>query len=80
MCKGNKGVTSFSEICFPEAARHSVAISRFVEVYTVAIDRFRQNNFSEMLMKDTAYKVIASESEQVLVMLAKLNPAEQAKR
>ena len=73
MCKGHKGPAAFSEICFPEAERRSVAISRFAEAYTVAIQRFRSNKFSQMLIKDAAYEAIETESQQVLVMLATLN-------
>ena len=80
MGKGNKGAACFSEICFPEAERRAVAISRFAEVYTVAINRFRQNKFSQMLIKESAYDRIITESEKVLGMLSKLNQAEQAKR
>ena len=80
LCKGNKGAASFSEICFDEAERHSVAISRFAEVYGIAIRRFKENKFSQMLFKEVPYKKLMEEAYQVLTMLAKLNQADQAKR
>ena len=36
MQRGNKAAAAFSEICFEEPDRHSVAISRFAEVYIKA--------------------------------------------
>ena len=47
MKKGNKAAMSFSEICFPEPERRSVAISRFAEVYTLAIQRIKSNPHSK---------------------------------
>ena len=80
MCKGNKAAEAFSEICFPEAERRSVAISRFAEVYTSAILRFKDNPYTPVLIKDTVLCQILAEAEKVLSMLAPLNQAELVKQ
>ena len=56
MLRGNEGAAAVSEICFEDPDRHSVAISRFAEVYTLALKRFRDNKFSQHVTKGSVYK------------------------
>ena len=80
MSKGNKAAMSFSEICFPEPERHSVAISRFAEVYTLAIQRLKTNQYTRTPLKESVYEKIMPEADNVLAFLSKLNQAELAQR
>ena len=75
MQRDNKVAAAFSEICFEEPDRHNVAISRFAEVYIKALDRFRNNKFSNLIIKEAIYKKIIEEADQVSQMLSKLNQA-----
>jgi len=77
MQRGNKAAAAFSEICFEEPDRHSVAISRFAEVYIKALNRFRDNKFSKLIIKEAVFLKIIEEANSVAVMLAKLNQAGQ---
>ena len=77
MQRGNKAAAAFSEICFEEPDRHSVAISRFAEVYTKARNRFRENKFSKLIVKEPVYDKIMGEADNVVKMLSKLNQAGQ---
>ena len=58
MTKGNKAAMSLSEICFEEPERRGVAISRFAEVYTLAINRLKQNSHTQTLLKPEVYSNI----------------------
>ena len=80
MCKGNKAAEAFSEICFPEAERRSVAISRFADVYSQAIKRFRDNSYTPVLIKADVLSKIITEADKVLSILAKLNQGELVKQ
>ena len=80
MCKGNKGAEAFSEICFPEAERRSVAISRFAEVYSLAIQRFKDNPYTAALIKPEVLSKVTAEANTLLTMLAKLNQGQLVKQ
>ena len=80
MCKGNKAAEAFSEICFPEAERRSVGISRFAEVYSLAIQRFKDNPYTPVLIAEGVLPKIVAEADKVLTMLAKLNQGDLAKQ
>ena len=65
---------------FPEAERRGVAISRFAEVYSLAIQRFKDNPYTPVLIREAVLSKIVTEADEVLAILAKLNQGELVKQ
>ena len=80
LCQGNKQAAVFSEICLKEPERRAVALSRFAQVYCEAIQRFKSNQYSQALLKETVYEKIIKEADMLLELLTKFNLQEFAQR
>ena len=66
MCAGNKVAEAFSELCFDDAARHGVALSRFAEVMSLAIERLTQTAHYQACLKDEIWRPLVAEAEDML--------------
>ena len=80
ICAGNKQAAVFSEIGLNEPERRAVAISRFAQVYSEAIQRFKDNQYSKSLLKETVYEQVIEQADAMLELLSKFNQAELAQR
>ena len=80
LCEGNKQAAVFSEICLTDPERRAVGLSRFAQVYSEAIKRFKENKYSRNLLKETVYDEIVEEADTLLDLLAKFNQSELAQR
>ena len=70
---GNKAAEAFSELCFDEAERRVVGISRMAEVYLHAIERFESSPYTSVLFKDDILGKVKTEIAALKPHLSTLN-------
>ena len=73
LCAGNKATEAFSELCFDEAERRVVGISRMAEVYLHAVERFESRPYTAVLFKDEIVTKVKVEITQLKPHLSTLN-------
>ena len=79
MVAGDKQALYFSEICDSDPQRRAVGISRFAEVYSLALRRVIEGNHSAALFKESVIEQVKEEADQLLATLDKLKSVAHAK-
>ena len=66
MCTGNKGCEAFSELCFQDAERLGVGLSRFAEVMVQTIERLINCEHYQAVLKEDLFAAVQTEAERLL--------------
>ena len=80
LCEAKQKASVFAEICLEEPERRAVALSRFAQVYCEAIRRFKDNQYTRSLLKESVYDKIIEEADDMLELLSTFNRGESAQR
>ena len=73
MVRGNKACAAYSELCFPEADRRGVALSRLSQVMMAAIERIRDCQALRDVIKDEVLSVLDEEANRLYPHFKELN-------